>query len=119
VAATAFSGYNFDVTSAAVHFLTSNASANGTLNFRASSSVTLNTFMATGQVITCVLLITNGSTPYYPVFVTVDGSSVTTRWQGGTAPTAGNANSIDSYTFSIIKTAASTYTVIGSQTRFA
>jgi hypothetical protein len=97
-----------------------NATSNGALNFRGDGSTTLNTYMSTNQAITCVLLITNGSTPYYPTSVTIDGSAPSILdWQGGITPSTGNANSIDSYTISIIKTAANTYTVLGSQTRFA
>ena len=45
---------------------------------------------------------------------------MTPKWQGGTAPSAGNASSIDVYVYTIIKTAATpTYTVLGSQTQFA
>jgi hypothetical protein len=63
---------------------------------------------------------TNGATPYYPTVVQVDGGTagVTTRWQGGAAPTAGNASSIDSYSFTVIKTAGSAFTVLASQTQF-
>jgi hypothetical protein len=38
---------------------------------------------------------------------------------GGTAPTTGNASSIDAYTLSVIKTADAVFTVLASQTRFA
>jgi hypothetical protein len=119
VAASAFSGYTFDVANGAVHYLTSNASANGALNFRGNGSTTLNTYMSTNQAITCALLMTNGSTAYYPNAIQIDGSAITPEWQEGISVTSGNINSIDSYVFSIIKTAANTYTVLGSQTRFA
>jgi hypothetical protein len=66
-----------------------------------------------------VWLNTNGTTAYYPNVIQVDGSSVTPKWQGGTAPTAGNASSIDAYVFTIIKTASATFTVLASQTKFA
>jgi hypothetical protein len=62
---------------------------------------------------------TNGGTPYYPNAIQVDGASVTPKWQGGTAPSSGNANSIDVYAFNIIKTASATFVVLGSQSRFA
>ena len=62
---------------------------------------------------------TQGSTAYYLNAYQVDGSSVTPKWQGGSAPTGGNASSIDSYTFTIIKTADATFTVLASQTKFA
>ena len=63
---------------------------------------------------------TNGGTAYYNNVVQVDGTTtgVTTRWQGGAAPTSGNASSIDVYTYTIIKTGSATFTVLASQTRY-
>lgn len=59
---------------------------------------------------------------YYGLFnnaFQVDGSAVTPKWQGGTTPTYGNNGSIDVYTYTIIKTAATpTYTVLASLTPF-
>jgi hypothetical protein len=120
VASAATGTINVDAKTSTVWYYTSNASANFTLNFRANSSTTLASILATGQSITIVFLNTNGATPYYPSTIQVDGSTVTPKWQGGSAPTGGNASSIDAYSFTIIKTAATpTYTVIGSQTKFA
>lgn len=102
-----------------VFFYSSNAAANWTLNFRGDGSTTMNTFLSTGQSVTVVLLATQGGSAFYPTAFTIDGSAVTPKWLGGAAPTGGNASSIDSYSFTIIKTAASTYTVIASQARFA
>ena len=109
----------FDVTTQSVLYYTSNASANWTVNFRASSGTSLNTAMAVGDVITVAFLVTQGSPAFYNSSVTIDGSSVTPKWQGGTAPTAGNASSIDAYTYTIVKTASATFTVFASQTKFA
>jgi hypothetical protein len=75
--------------------------------------------MSTGQVLTCVFMVTNGATAYYNSAVQVDGSSVTPKWLGGSAPTAGNASSIDVYTYSIIKTGSAAFTVLASQSRYA
>ena len=75
--------------------------------------------MTTGQSMTLALLATNGGTAYYPTVFTVDGNSVTPKWQGGTAPSSGNASSIDVYSYTIIKTANATFTVLASQTKFA
>jgi hypothetical protein len=74
--------------------------------------------MAVNDVMTVAFLVTQGATPYYNNAVTVDGSSVTPKYQGGTAWTAGNASSIDVYTYTIIKTANATFTVLASQTQF-
>jgi hypothetical protein len=70
-----------------------------------------------GDSMTAAFLNTNST--FYTTFVTVDGTStnVVTKWQGGSVPASGNTG-IDTYSFSIIKTAASTYTVLASQTQF-
>jgi len=120
VSATAATGtINFDITTQSVLYYTSNASANWTVNFRASSGTSLNTALATGQSVTAAFLVTQGSTAYYNNVVQVDGSTVTPKYQGGTAWTAGNASGIDVYVYTIIKTASATFTVLASQTRFA
>lgn len=120
VSATAATGtINFDVTTQSVLYYTTNASANWTVNFRASSGTSLNTAMATGQSVTVTFLVTQGSTAYYNNAVTIDGTSVTPKYQGGTAWTAGNASSIDAYTYTIVKTGSAAFTVFAAQTRFA
>lgn len=120
ISATAATGtINYDVTTQSVLYYTTNASANFTVNFRASSGTSLNTAMSTGQAITVAFLVTNGATPYYNNVVQVDGSSVTPKYQGGTAWSAGNASSIDAYTYTIIKTGNAAFTVLASQTKFA
>jgi len=121
VSATAATGtVAFDAVTQGVLYYTTNASANFTLNVRGNSGTTLNSILATGDAITVVFLNTNGATAYYPTVYQVDGSAVTPKWQGGTAPTAGNASSIDAYSLTIIKTASTpTYTVLASQTKFA
>jgi hypothetical protein len=120
ISATAATGtINYDITTQSVLYYTSNASANWTVNFRASSGTSLNTLMSTGQSMTVAFLVTQGATAYYNSAVQVDGttSGVTTRWLGG-APTAGNASGIDSYRYLIIKTGSATFTVLASNTQF-
>lgn len=120
VSATAATGtINYDITTQSVLYYTTNASGNFTINFRASSGTSLNTAMATGDSVTVAFLNTNGGTAYYNSAVQVDGSSVTPKWQGGTAPSSGNASSIDVYVYTIVKTGSATFTVAASQTRFA
>jgi hypothetical protein len=102
-----------------VVYYTANASANWTLNVRGDSSNTLNTVMAANDSVSIVVMATNGATAYYQSAMTIDGNAVTPKWAGGTAPTAGNANSVDIYTFTIIKTASATFSVFATQTKFA
>jgi hypothetical protein len=120
VVGTGFAGYAYDVTtSGEVQYITANSTASGTVNFRSTSAVSLNTLMAIGESVTATLLVTNGTTAYYPTAWQIDGSAVTPKWLGGTAPTAGNASAIDIYTVTIIKTASATFTVLASQTKAA
>jgi hypothetical protein len=117
VASAATGTINFDVATASIWYYTSNATANHTLNFRYSSSVSLNTALPVGDTITLVWLNTNGTTAYYPSTIQIDGTTVTPKVPA--AITAGNASSIDAYSFTIIKTASATYTVLETQTKFA
>jgi hypothetical protein len=120
IAATAATGtIDYDVTTQSVLFYTTDASGNWTLNLRGSSGTSLDTLMATGESLSVTFLVTQGATAYYNSAVTIDGSSVTPKWQGGTAPTIGNASSVDCYTYVIQKTGAATYVVLASQTQFA
>jgi hypothetical protein len=120
ISATAATGtINFDITTQSVLFYTSNASGNWTVNFRGSSGTSLNTVMQTGESISATFLVTQGATAYYNSVVQIDGTTVTPKWQGGTAPTSGNASSVDCYTYVIQKTGSATYVVLASQTKFA
>jgi hypothetical protein len=109
---------NLNTATDSVTYYTANASANFAVNLRGNASLTMNDALQTGEAITSVFMNTNGTTAYYPTLVQVDGGSVTPKWQGGAAPTAGNASSIDSYSFTVIKTAGSAFTVLASQTQF-
>lgn len=123
-ASTSTGTINVDLATAGVWYYTNNAAANHTLNFRFSSTTSLLSILSTGDSFTAAWMNTNGTTPYYPNVIQVDGTTITPKWQGGTAPSAGNASSIDIYTFTIARvantsTVASAVTVFGSQTKFA
>jgi hypothetical protein len=111
---------NYDLLTQAVLYYTTAATGTFTVNLRGSSSTALNSILSVGDAATAAFLTTQGATAYYTTFVTIDGTStnVSTKWQGGSAPTAGNVSGIDTYSFTAIKTAASTYTVLASQTQF-
>jgi hypothetical protein len=109
---------NYDFLTQAVLYHTTTATGQFTLNLRGSSSTTLNNMLSVGESVTGAFLNTN--TTFYVSTITIDGSStnVTLEYQGGTAPTAGNAG-IDVYTFTAIKTATTpAYTILASQTQF-
>ena len=120
VSATAATGtINYDVTTQSVLYYTTNASANWTMNFRGNSGASLDSILSTGEAITVVFLASQGSTAYYNNAITIDGSSVTPKYQGGTAWTAGNASGVDAYSYTIVKTGSATFSVFTSQTQFA
>jgi len=118
--ATAATGtVNYDVLTQAVWNFTTDAAANWTLNIRGDGSTSLDSIMDTGESITIAHIVKQGGTPYYNSAVQIDGSSVTPEYQGGSAPTSGNASSLDVYSYTIIKTGSATFTVLASQTQFA
>lgn len=102
-----------------VYYYTKNVSTNWTLNFTGhSDGTTLNQLLDVGDSITVAFLATIGNSSHYNIGVKIDGNTVTPKWFGGIAPTFGNANSIDSYTYVIIKTANNTFTVLASQSQY-
>lgn len=117
-ASTATGTVSINAATDSVTYYTANAGANFTINLRGNGSLSMNNALQTGESVTSVFLNTNGTTAYYPTAFQVDGGSVTPKWQGGAAPTAGNASSIDAYSFTVIKTAGSAFTVLASQTQF-
>jgi hypothetical protein len=120
VSATAATGtINFDALTQGALYYTTDASGNWTLNVRGDSGTSLDTVMATGESLTVVFLVTQGSTAYYNSAFQIDGNAVTPKWQGGSAPTAGTASGVDVYTYAIVKTGSATFTVFASVVDFA
>lgn len=120
VSSTALTGtINLDILSGTLFYYTADASGNWTFNIRGNSSTTLNSILPVGKSVTITVLSTQGSTARYASGFTIDGSSVSPKWQGGTAISAGYTSSINIYTYVIVKTADATFTVFGSLTKFA
>lgn len=119
IGSTAGGTVDFDALNQSVLYYTGDATGDWTLNVRGNSGTPLNDVVGIGQTVTFIFLATNGATPYYATAHSIDGSSITPKWQGGTAPSVGNANSIDAYSYSVIKTANATFTMLASLARFA
>jgi len=115
----AASTIQYDMLTQSILYYTANATGNWTLNLRGNSSTTLNSVMAIGETRTITFLVTQGGTAYYQSGLTVDGTSVTPKWQNGVTLTSGNTNGIDVYVLAIVKTANATFTVLESTTKFA
>jgi hypothetical protein len=120
ISTTFVTSFTYDVLTQAVYFQNVNLGSNFTVNLRGDASNALNSVLATGESATVALITKQGNTTFYNTSVLVDGVStnVTVVWQGGSAPTTGNASSNDVYTYTALKTAASTYTILAAQVQF-
>jgi hypothetical protein len=120
ISTTFLTTFTYDVLTQAVYFQNVDLGANFTVNLRGNASTALNAALNTGESATVALITKQGNTTFYNNVVQVDGTTtnVTVVYQGGSAPTAGNASSNDVYTYTALKTAASTYTVLAAQTQF-
>ena len=86
-----------------VYYYTRSATGNWKINFRASSTQSLNSFMTVGQTLTVAVMTTQGATAYYNDSITIDGVAINVFEYGDLEIIEGNANGIDMYTYVIIK----------------
>ena len=107
---------NINIEDGMVHLFTTAESTTSTPNIRYNGSVALNNRMSIGQSIV-VTLITTANASAYSANITIDGSAVTERWVGGSAPSDGGSSGVDIHSFTIIKTANATFTVIGNHSK--
>ena len=107
---------NINVEDGMVHLFTTAESTTSTPNIRYNGSTALNDRMSIGQSIV-VTLITTANASAYSANITIDGSAVTENWIGGSAPSDGGGSGVDIHSFTIIKTASATFTVIGNQSK--
>jgi hypothetical protein len=118
ISTTYITSFNYDVLTQAVYYQNVALGSNFTVNIRGDSSNALNSILSVGESATIALITKQNNTTFYNNVIQVDGTTVTAIYQGGSAPTTGNASSHDVYTYTAIKTAASTYTVLAAQTQF-
>ena len=108
---------DINVISGGIQYWTGNATSNVVANIRGDATTSMNSLLAVGQSSTIAFMLPQ-ATAYFINFVKVDNANVTPVWQGGATVAVGNANSIDLYTFTVVKTAAATFKVFASQTRY-
>lgn len=114
---------NINVLDGSLHNFTSNASGNFTFNIRANGGTPLNSLMLDGRSIVITTLIPMGASAYVisnpsTTGFKIDGNAVVVKWIGSSPPSSGYSNSVNSYTFAIIKNSTDNYTVLGTLTRF-
>jgi hypothetical protein len=67
------------------------------------------------KALTINVLVTQGSTGYIPTTFQIAGTSQPIRWAAGTAPTAtSSAGKLDIFTFTLLRTSAGAWIVLGS-----
>ena len=107
---------NIDVENGMVHLFTTAESAQAVPNIRFNGTTSLNSVMAIDESIV-VTLITTANANAYSAQMTIDGAAQTERWIGGSAPSGGGSSGVDIHSFTIIKTADATFTVIGNHSK--
>ena len=115
--ATLNSASTLDLELGMVHYRTANLGAAIAPNIRYNGSTTLNAAMNVSEGLTVTIITAVNNSAYFVNGLSIDGSSQTVNWVGGSAPSDGGGSGVDIYTFNIIKTANTTFTVIGNQTK--
>ena len=91
-------------------------------NFKHSASINLNDRMNVNDVVSATLVVNSPAVTYHIAnTIHIDGNAtgensytIDTDWVGGSAPDAGNGSGYDIYSFTIIKTADKTFTILAN-----
>ena len=104
---------NVNIDQGLIHYRTGNLG--GTANtVNLTSTVGINTVMATGDVMTVTVLHAVNSASSYINNVNIEGNTQTEFWIGNTTPNAGGTSNLDLYSFTVMKVASNTYTIIAN-----
>jgi len=108
---------DIDINNGSLHNFTSEASGNFSFNIKGLQSI------QPRRSIVVTILCNMGSSAYVMTNPSttgfkVDGNAVVVKWIGSSPPSSGFTNSINSYTFAIIKNSSTSYTVLGTLSRF-
>jgi hypothetical protein len=114
---------DLDLDSSSIYYFTQPAVGNWTVNFRANVGTALTNFLNVGDSLTVAMNTVQGSTAYYNNAVKIDGISVTPRYYGSLTINSGNPNSLDLYTYVIVRIQStgdptSDFTVLYSQSQY-
>ena len=113
----AYQNISIDVNKGSLHNYTAESTGNFTFNITGLKSIPKE------KSIVVTILINMGSSAYVlsnpsTTGFKIDGEAVVVKWIGSSPPSSGFTNSINSYNFAIIKNSATSYTVLGTLTRF-
>jgi len=113
----AYQEIEIDINKGSLHNYTSEATGNFTFNIKGLNSIPIQ------KSIVVTVLINMGSSAYVisnpnTTGFKIDGTAVTVKWINSISPTSGFTNSINVYTFAIIKNSTNDYTVLGTLSNF-
>jgi hypothetical protein len=109
---------NIDLANGMVHLFQTNETGSAIPNIRVDGSTELNNVMVDGESVVVTLITQANSAGYCPNLTINGGANRAINWVGGSAPSDGSSG-VDIHTFTIIKTASDTFTIIGNQTKTA
>jgi hypothetical protein len=114
------SSFSLDVIDTTLDWKTSSpsTSSNFSIAFTGNGGANLSNYIFFGQSVTCSLLYSNGTNSYGPTSFVIDSINVTPLWEGGTMPTP-YANALNLYTFTILRTGTSTWSILASLKKYA
>ena len=121
-AATPNGEFNFYLADGHIFRYTGTAGGDYYPNFKHSASINLNDRMDANDVVSATLIVNSATASYHIAnTIHIDGNAtgensytIDTDWVGGSAPDAGNGSGHDVYSFTIIKTADKTFTIIAN-----
>ena len=110
---------NINLDNGMVHLFTTTETTTAIPNIMSTTGI--NTDVQIGEAIS-VTILTTAAAAGYAATVHIDGLPVATNggtlnWTGGSAPSDGGSSGVDIYSYTIMKTASATYTVIAAQTK--
>jgi len=110
---------NIDIGNNTSYFFSANTTANVTFNLRGNAATSFDTTVAIGQTASVAIALKQGATKY-KANVYIDGVLQTPYWLGNAAPgyATTQQQSIDVYTYTVFKTAASTYSILAANSNF-
>ena len=109
---------DFDLQDYSVKYLTSNSISNCTVNFRANSSISLNSLMRIGDSIEARFFAKQGADLFYANQISIDSSIKSFKWRDGEAG-ASTADATDSYRYNIVKIGEQNFIVLASRESYS
>ena len=113
---------SINLSDSSVYYLTGNTAGNVTFDLRVSPTVPLDSLLGNGQSMTTAFITTQGNTQF-TANISIDGAyqASSTRWSGNSRPTFTatiTSQQLDVYTFTVIKTGANVYSILGNRTNY-